>query len=114
MQELSLLPKISLYVLLGLIRLLSLIIWSWQVQVLRGKEMKNPDGSADGKKSVLRKANNHPFLVHRLSLRFAGGIGLLRLDPNSFRPIHGLRGIVVVLVALDQRSQRRTVGKACS
>ena len=47
MQSLSLPSQIVLYVLLALIGLLSLIIWGWQIQVLRGKDMKNPDGSAD-------------------------------------------------------------------
>ena len=47
MQTLSLPSQITLYVLLALIGLLALIIWGWQIQVLRGKEMKNPDGSAD-------------------------------------------------------------------
>ena len=47
MQELSLLSQITLYILLVLIGLLTLIIWGWQIQVLRGKDMKNPDGSAD-------------------------------------------------------------------
>jgi hypothetical protein len=27
--------------------LLSLVVFGWQIQVLRGKDMKNPDGSAD-------------------------------------------------------------------
>jgi hypothetical protein len=39
--------QITLYVLLALIGLLSLIVWGWQIQVLRGKEMKNPDGTVD-------------------------------------------------------------------
>jgi hypothetical protein len=47
LQELSLLSQITLYILLVLIGLLTLIIWGWQIQVLRGKDMKNPDGSAD-------------------------------------------------------------------
>jgi hypothetical protein len=47
MQELSSLSQITLYVLLALMGLLSLIIGGWQIQVLRGKEMKNPDGTAD-------------------------------------------------------------------
>jgi hypothetical protein len=47
MQELSLTSQLILYVLLALIGLLSLIVFGWQIQVLRGKEMKNPDGSAD-------------------------------------------------------------------
>jgi len=47
MQELSTLSQITLFVLLALIGLLSLIILGWQIQVLRGKEMKNPDGTAD-------------------------------------------------------------------
>jgi hypothetical protein len=40
-----------LYVLLALIGLLIMIIWGWQVQVFRGKEMKNNDGSADNNKN---------------------------------------------------------------
>ena len=47
MQELSLPSQLILYVLLALIGLLSLIVFGWQIQVLRGKDMKNPDGSAD-------------------------------------------------------------------
>jgi hypothetical protein len=47
MPALSPLSQITLYVLLALIGLLSLIILGWQIQVLRGKAMKNPDGSAD-------------------------------------------------------------------
>jgi hypothetical protein len=47
METLSLPSQITLYVLLVLIGLLTLIIWGWQIQVFRGKEMKNPDGSAD-------------------------------------------------------------------
>jgi hypothetical protein len=45
MQELSLFSQISLYVLLTLIGLLALIIWGWQIVVLRGKAMKNADGT---------------------------------------------------------------------
>jgi hypothetical protein len=47
MQELSSVSQVTLYLLLVLIGLLSLVIWGWQIQVLRGKDMKNPDGSAD-------------------------------------------------------------------
>jgi len=47
MQELSLLSQVSLYVLLALIGLLAMIIGGWQVMVLKGKAMKNPDGSSD-------------------------------------------------------------------
>lgn len=47
MQELSLLSQIGLYVLLALIGLLALIVWGWQIMVLRGKAMKNADGSSD-------------------------------------------------------------------
>jgi hypothetical protein len=47
METLSLPSQITLYVLLALIGLLTLIIWGWQIQVFRGKEMKNTDGSAD-------------------------------------------------------------------
>jgi len=47
MQALSLSSQISLYVLLALIGLLALIVWGWQIMVLQGKAMKNPDGSRD-------------------------------------------------------------------
>ncbi len=47
MPELSTSSQITLYVLLTLMGLLSLIILGWQIQVLRGKAMKNPDGTAD-------------------------------------------------------------------
>jgi hypothetical protein len=47
MQVLSLASQITLYILLALFGLLALIIWGWQIQVFRGKDMKNPDGSAD-------------------------------------------------------------------
>jgi hypothetical protein len=47
LQEFSLISQITLFVLLILIGLLALIVWGWQIQVWRGKDMKNPDGSAD-------------------------------------------------------------------
>lgn len=47
MHELSLLSQISLYVLLGTMGIVCLIIWSWQIRVLKGKTMKNPDNSCD-------------------------------------------------------------------
>ena len=47
MQSLSQFAQITLYILLALIGLIALIVLGWQIQVLRGKEMKNTDGSAD-------------------------------------------------------------------
>jgi len=47
MQELSLISQVSLYVLLGIMGLICLILWGWQIRVLKGKAMKNPDGSFD-------------------------------------------------------------------
>jgi hypothetical protein len=47
MSELPLLPLLSLYLMLSLMGLLSIIVLGWQVLVLRGWRMKNPDGSAD-------------------------------------------------------------------
>lgn len=47
MQTLLPLSQISLYLLLALIGLFALVIWGWQIMVLQGKSMKNPDGSAD-------------------------------------------------------------------
>jgi hypothetical protein len=47
MSGLSFLSQITLYVLLALIGVLALILWGWQIMILRGKAMKNPDGSVD-------------------------------------------------------------------
>ncbi|MGB2770160.1 MAG: hypothetical protein WBC88_10585 [Candidatus Zixiibacteriota bacterium] len=47
MQELSLLSRVTLYALLALIGVYALLVWDWQVKVLKGKAMKNPDGSSD-------------------------------------------------------------------
>ena len=45
--ELSLSAEIILYVIIGLFGFLSLIVLGWQIKVLRGKSMENPDGTAD-------------------------------------------------------------------
>jgi len=47
MEQLSVLSRVGLYVLMGLIGFFAVIVGFWQVQVIRGKAMKNPDGSAD-------------------------------------------------------------------
>ncbi len=47
MQELSLLSQISLYVLMTLIGLYTLLVEGWQIMILKGKSMKNADGSSD-------------------------------------------------------------------
>lgn len=47
MQDLSLISKVSLYLLLGIMGLICLIIWGWQIRVLKGRAMKNADGSFD-------------------------------------------------------------------
>ncbi len=47
MQELSLTSQVILYVLLGIMGLICPILWGWQIMVLKGKPMKNPDGSFD-------------------------------------------------------------------
>ena len=36
-----------LYVLIALMGLIAIVIWFWQIKVMQGKAMKNPDGSAD-------------------------------------------------------------------
>lgn len=36
-----------LYVLLGVMGIYTLIVWGWQINILRGRAMKNPDGSFD-------------------------------------------------------------------
>ena len=47
MPELSLFSQISLYLLLIVIGLLTMFIWDWQIMILKGKAIKNPDGSSD-------------------------------------------------------------------
>ena len=47
MQELSLLSQIILYLLMALIGLYTLLVEGWQVMILKGKAMKNADGSSD-------------------------------------------------------------------
>ena len=47
MPELSLFSQISLYLLLIVISLLTMFIWDWQIMILKGKAIKNPDGSSD-------------------------------------------------------------------
>ncbi len=47
MQQLSLFSQLILYVLLGLMGLYSLLVLSFQIMVLKGKAMKNTDGSFD-------------------------------------------------------------------
>jgi len=46
-QTLPLASQISLYVLLILIGLFSLLLFGWQINILRGKAMQNPDGTSD-------------------------------------------------------------------
>ncbi len=47
MQALSSVSQISLYVLITSIGLYTILLGGWQAMVLKGKEMKNPDGSSD-------------------------------------------------------------------
>jgi hypothetical protein len=47
MQDITLLSQIILYLLLALIGLYVLLIGAWQIKVLRGETMQNPDGSTD-------------------------------------------------------------------
>ena len=47
MEALSSFSIVSLYVLLALMAVLTLIIWGWQIMVLRGKAMSNADGTSD-------------------------------------------------------------------
>ena len=47
MQELSLFSQVSLYILMGIMGIICLLVWGWQIKVLKGKAMKNPDGSFD-------------------------------------------------------------------
>ena len=47
MAELSLVSQVIGYVLIAIIGLYSLVVAWWQANVLSGKAMQNPDGSAD-------------------------------------------------------------------
>lgn len=47
MQQLLPLSRVILYVLLALMGFVSIVVWWWQVMVMKGKAMKNPDGSVD-------------------------------------------------------------------
>lgn len=47
MQELTLISRLSLYVLLAMTGLLAVVILDWQIKILRGRALKNPDGSVD-------------------------------------------------------------------
>ncbi len=47
MQELDFLSRVTLYVLLLLFGLITLILWWFQINVYKGKAMDNPDGSTD-------------------------------------------------------------------
>lgn len=47
MHELSTFSRLSLYVLIALMGAFCLLVWVWQIMVLRGRAMKNPDGSVD-------------------------------------------------------------------
>jgi len=45
--EIPLTSRIILYVIIILFGLLAIIVFGWQINVLRGKPMKNPDGTVD-------------------------------------------------------------------
>jgi hypothetical protein len=45
--EIPLISQIILYIIIVLFGLMGIIILGWQIMVLRGKSMKNPDGSVD-------------------------------------------------------------------
>jgi len=47
MNDITLAAQIALYVMMGLMVLFALLVVWWQVMVLKGKAMKNPDGSFD-------------------------------------------------------------------
>ena len=46
-QTLHPISQISLYALLTLMGLFSLLVFGWQIMILRGKAMQNPDGTSD-------------------------------------------------------------------
>ena len=82
MRQLSLLSQISLYALLGLIGLYALLVFGWQVKVLKGEAMRNPDGSSDDwhqQKSHFGIAVADVFLACPASI---AGILLVFLSPR--------------------------------
>jgi hypothetical protein len=47
MSQLSAISVLTLYFLTGLFGLYFLLLWWWEIKVLQGRAMKNPDGSSD-------------------------------------------------------------------
>ncbi|MFC1870272.1 hypothetical protein ACFLYE_03270 [Chloroflexota bacterium] len=45
--EIPLISKVVLYIIIVLFGILSIIVFCWQIMVLRGKSTKNADGTAD-------------------------------------------------------------------
>ena len=45
--EIPVVSKVILYIIIVLFGLICILILRWQIMVLRGKSMKNPDGSVD-------------------------------------------------------------------
>ena len=45
--EIPIISRIILYIIIGLFGLLAILVLGWQLKVLRGKSMKNADGSVD-------------------------------------------------------------------
>ena len=45
--EIPLIGQVILYIIIVLFGLLAIIVFGWQIMVLRGKSMKNADGSVD-------------------------------------------------------------------
>ena len=45
--EIPLISRIILYIIIVVFGLLAIVVFGWQLTVLRGKSMKNPDGSVD-------------------------------------------------------------------
>ena len=45
--EIPFISKVILYIIISLFGLLAVILLGWQIAVLRGKSMKNPDGTVD-------------------------------------------------------------------
>lgn len=82
MQALSLLSHASLYLLLACIGVFAGLIWNWQVKVLKGNVMNNPDGSSDDwheQKTHYGIAFADVFLACPLSM---AGIVLVFLHPQ--------------------------------
>lgn len=103
MNHVPLAAQVVLYLLIGLMVLFDLFVLWWQIMVLKGKTMKNPDGSFDSyheQKSHYGMAVADVFLICPAIL-----VGVLLVLFGSLWVSLGLlcAGLMQLLVSLGQR-----------